>query len=108
MSADPPAVPTAACPECNRLIQNAGQGEPPRRDAPPGWVPPTLRALARHLANRHLELVPGWVADCARCEEVSTALRESAGQGLLGAGAAQAGAEHRALHLLVPTGPRYP
>ncbi|WP_030200318.1 hypothetical protein [Streptomyces sp. NRRL S-87] len=100
MSADPVAVP-AACPECNRLRQTARQPATTPEVAPrPGALSHPLTRLARHLANRHLDLVPGWVEGCARCDELSTTLREAADRGLLGAGAAQAGAEHRALHLL--------
>ncbi|MGW1763128.1 hypothetical protein ACWCQL_03375 [Streptomyces sp. NPDC002073] len=93
MSADPGAV-AAACAECSRLRQAAV--EPHARRGAPG----PLKALARHLANRHLDLVPGWAPGCARCDELGATLREAAEQGLLGAGAAQAAAEHRALHLL--------
>ncbi|MCB5167530.1 hypothetical protein LG634_22210 [Streptomyces bambusae] len=106
MSADSPALPTAACPDCARLHQAVRPMDRPRPDAP-GGAPRPLSALARHLANRHLDLVPGWVDGCDRCDEVSTALREAADQGLLGAGAAQAGAEHRALHLLTAPDGRF-
>lgn len=100
MTAHPAAV-AVTCPECVRLRQSAHQparaGEPDPRRGAPG---PAMTRLARHVATRHLDLLPGWVAGCARCDELSEAMRQAAAAGLLGAGIAQVGAEHRALHML--------
>ncbi|MFK0222894.1 hypothetical protein ACIQWN_32485 [Streptomyces vinaceus] len=63
-------------------------------------APVSVRRLARHLANRHLVLLPDWIQDCTRCARLREELLRTAEEGRLGAGAAQAGAEHRALHFL--------
>ncbi|MFJ7154279.1 hypothetical protein ACIQUQ_05020 [Streptomyces sp. NPDC101118] len=99
MSADPAAVLTV-CPDCTRLRQTVQYPARRAQQPSPEGAPHPLSRLARHLANRHLDLVPGWFEDCDRCMELSAALGQAADRGLLGAGAAQAGAEHRALHLL--------
>ncbi|MFJ8013911.1 hypothetical protein [Streptomyces sp. NPDC096339] len=90
-----------SCPECSRLLRT--QRDTTRSDAShtgPGGGARTATGLARHLANRHPHLIPGWVPGCERCAELAAALGRAQEQGLLGAGASQAGAEHRALHLL--------
>lgn len=95
-----------ACPECSRLLHRCrGAAQPPSRSGPgPGSdsiLPETV--LARHLANRHPHLIPPWTQGCGCCAELEATLREAQERGLLGAGAYQAGAEHRALHLLAAT-----
>ncbi|MEU6314002.1 hypothetical protein [Streptomyces sp. NPDC047014] len=89
-----------SCPECSRLLRT--QRGAPQSDYPvdPGGGPRPDLVLARHLANRHPHLIPAWDAGCDRCAELAATLRRAQEQGLLGAGAYQVGAEHRALHLL--------
>ncbi|MEU8431609.1 hypothetical protein AB0F18_01635 [Streptomyces sp. NPDC029216] len=90
-----------SCPECSSLLwTRAGTARPDSRTGSGADRARRETGLARHLANRHPHLIPGWVPGCERCGELDAALRQAQEQGLLGAGAHQAGAEHRALHLL--------
>ncbi|MEU6214672.1 hypothetical protein ACIPRL_10465 [Streptomyces sp. NPDC090085] len=90
-----------SCPECSRLLgTQRGAAQPDPHGAAGGGGAGPERGLARHLANRHPHLIPGWDPGCARCTELAAVLRQAQEQGLLGAGAYQVGAEHRALHLL--------
>ncbi|MEV7617606.1 hypothetical protein [Streptomyces sp. NPDC089799] len=97
-----------SCAECARLLRT--QRDAARPDAAPGPDSGVARpelGLARHLANRHPHLIPGWFPGCERCAELDEELRRAQEQGLLGAGVYQIGAEHRALHLLSPHGGRF-
>lgn len=91
----------ARCDQCAQLRQGLREYAGEERESPDRSYAPTHPRvrLARHVANHHLELVPAWTDECGQCNALRLTLLQAAQEGLLGAGAARAGAEHRAFHL---------